>query len=126
MSIEKTKSTYDWIESKLKTKTGMFTLGLIFSSIPLGFVVWMLFSQLNQKTAVIEKNNEQIIVLLEQQAKIRDECAETMRKYFEMFKEMNVFANGSLNTINSIHRESNQIMTQQNLLINNTLKDEED
>jgi len=124
MDIEQTKGALDWFETKLKTKSGFFIIGVIVAGVPFGFMVWILLSQIEYNKTNIEYKNEQIKTLVNREAEVRKSCAEIMKLYFEMFKEMNEFFSGNLNMMNSIHQESNQVIDQQKLLINNTINDE--
>ena len=127
MSIEKAKETVGLLEKigKLtETKAGMFTLGAIFVGSILGFVIWILFSQVVKKDQIIEKQEAQIAMLIDREIRIRDECLEMWHKWTTGFKSVTDMLLGSVNLAKSAEVQTQSIIQQQQNIISKTTNDE--
>jgi hypothetical protein len=124
IETDKIKDSADWIESKSTTNSGFITLGLLVAAGPLGFISWFLFQQTSEKDESLERKDAQIAILTEREAKLRDECAETIRTYFAMFKELGGQFSGNVEAAKSIERSTSATIDRQNEIIQNIQNDE--
>ena len=135
MDIDKITKTGDYIERKSETKSGMFVLYLALIVAFCGAVLWLMNGQ---RVAAIEEKKEaqqQVAESIVREARIKDECTEAirrntdecadkMRKYFDMFKELGAQFSGNIAAFQSIEAQTNQTIQQQQSIIQKSTHDE--
>ena len=125
MSIEQITSTAEWVEQKTGTKSGSLVVIMVILVVFFSAAIWFIYGQL--QTVKEEKTDalKQVTLFTEREARIKDECAEMMRKYFEMFKDMGAQFAGNVNMFQSVERKTDAAIRQQNSIINKSRNDEE-
>ena len=126
MDIEKIRELADWAEGKTKTKTGWFILYIILITLFFCVILWLVYGQLQTAKAEKQEAQRQVSASIEREARIKDDCAETMRRYFAIFKELGTQFSGNLNSLKAIEIQTGAAIQQQNTIIHKATHDEED
>ena len=125
VDIDKAKSTFDWIKINLETKSGNFILGMMFMMIPLGMVCFLLLRNVSDMEKTIEKKDEQIVAMTEREARIKDECTETVKTYFAMFKEVTELSSENVLQVKAVQAQTDAAIRGQKKIIYQATHDEE-
>ena len=126
IDVEKITKGVDW--AKEQKKTTLFILLLISCTV---YLLWHTHSQLNvalaDKQILIEHRNEiqqQFTDYMLQKSRVEEDCAEKIRIYFDMLKELGILEGKNVKTISSMNNKTNALLQQVRVNNNNNDDDE--
>ena len=124
MNVDKITKASDYAMSLWKTKDGRYMLFVILL-IGCGYLIYR--NEHRHLSMAIEERKDALVevrVSMEREARIKDECAENMRKYFDMFKELGSQFSGEVSFMQSVKTQTDAVVRQQQSIINNSTNDE--
>ena len=114
------------VKDLFSTRDGVLALLFVVVIVAAGII----FRKDNQQISDLKDEKAETIKMLaasaEREAKLKDDCANLMRTYFEMYKELETQFSGNVNKYQSIERQTRSVMQHQNNLIYETQNDKKD
>ena len=120
MNMDKIKEIGDGaklLKDLFSTKDGVLALLFVVVIIAAGIIIWKDNQQISDLKDEKTEALKMVAASAEREAKIKDDCANTMRTYLDFYKELGLQFSNNVNNYQSIERQTRSVINQQNNLI---------